>query len=64
MYCPKCEKDLPADATFCPYCGNEKLTQKVEPAAEEPAVEAAVSTETESATAPASPAPEENQNAP
>lgn len=30
MYCPKCEKDLPADSAFCPYCGNEKLTEKAE----------------------------------
>ncbi len=34
MYCPKCEKDLSADATFCPYCGNEKLIEKVEPTPE------------------------------
>ena len=34
MYCPKCQKDLPADSTFCPYCGNEKLTEKAEPAGE------------------------------
>ncbi len=34
MYCRKCEKTLPEDATFCPYCGNEKLE-------EDPATEAA-----------------------
>lgn len=31
MYCKKCDKKLPADSPFCPYCGNEKL----EPIAEE-----------------------------
>ena len=41
MYCPKCEKDLPAESTFCPYCGNEKLVEKVEPAAAEPVGEPA-----------------------
>lgn len=25
MYCRKCDKSLPSDSTFCPYCGNEKL---------------------------------------
>ena len=52
MYCPKCEKDLAADATFCPYCGNEKLIQKEEPAAEtvEETTEATAPTVTEEAT--------------
>lgn len=29
MYCKKCDKTLPADSTFCPYCGNEKLEADV-----------------------------------
>lgn len=39
MYCKKCDKILPEDATFCPYCGNEKLeadpAEEVVEAAEE-----------------------------
>lgn len=49
MYCPKCQKDLPADSTFCPYCGNEKLTEKAETAEEKTATE----TETAAASAAA-----------
>ena len=48
MYCPKCQKDLPADSTFCPYCGNEKLTEKAETAEEQAAIE------TQTAAVPAS----------
>ncbi|MBQ6614219.1 MAG: trigger factor [Clostridia bacterium] len=33
MYCKKCEKSLPEDSTFCPYCGNEQLEADA-PAAE------------------------------
>lgn len=36
MYCPKCQKELPAESTFCPYCGNEKLTETSAPT-EQPA---------------------------
>lgn len=43
MYCKKCEKTLPSDSTFCPYCGNEKLEAN-EPKAEE-AVEAVAAEE-------------------
>ncbi len=37
MYCRKCDKTLPADSTFCPYCGNEKL--EADPVTEEAPVE-------------------------
>ncbi len=40
MYCPKCQKDLPADSSFCPYCGNEKLTEQAETVEEKTAPEA------------------------
>ena len=37
MYCRKCDKTLPADSQFCPYCGNEKL--EADPVTEEAPVE-------------------------
>jgi len=31
MYCPKCGKELPEDAQFCPSCGNSVSTPAVQP---------------------------------
>lgn len=60
MYCPKCQKDLPADSTFCPYCGNEKLTEKAEPVEETAATETTAPA-AETATPEAAPtAPQKN----
>lgn len=49
MYCRKCDKTLPADSTFCPYCGNEKL--EADPAPETEVAETVEAPETEVAEA-------------
>ena len=55
MYCPKCQKDLPADSTFCPYCGNEKLTEKAETAEKQAATESQTAAAPVSEAEPAAP---------
>ncbi len=46
MYCRKCDKTLPADSTFCPYCGNEKLEADPAPETVEETVEETPTEET------------------
>ncbi len=31
MFCPKCGKEIPEDATFCPNCGSTQRTAPLPP---------------------------------